>query len=274
MVNEVKGNYAPVNGLQLYYEIHGEGEPLVLLHGGFGVIGMFEQLLPALAQTRQVIAVELQGHGHTADADRPLTFEQMADDVAALIKHLELDQADVIGYSLGGGVALQTVIRHPDVVRKAILVSTPYKRTGWYPEVLAGMGMLSVEGFAATPIPQIYNNMAPHPEDWPKLVEKTRTLLAQDYDWGTEVSAITTPVMIIVGDGDGLSPAHAAEMFGLLGGGKGDGDQKGLPASQFAVLPATTHVGWAPPFHGIITRIDLLMPMINDFLDSPAPEKQ
>ncbi len=156
MNDEAKGHYAPVNGLQMHYEMYGEGLPLVLLHGGFGVIGMFEQLLPALARLRQVIGVELQGHGHTADVDRPLTFEQMADDVAALINYLGLERADVLGYSLGGGVALQTVIRHPEVVRKAVLISTPYKRSGWYPEVLAGMGAVSVEGFAGTPIQQAY----------------------------------------------------------------------------------------------------------------------
>ncbi len=272
MNDEAKGHYAPVNGLQMHYEMYGEGLPLVLLHGGFGVIGMFEQLLPALARLRQVIGVELQGHGHTADVDRPLTFEQMADDVAALINYLGLERADVLGYSLGGGVALQTVIRHPEVVRKAVLISTPYKRSGWYPEVLAGMGAVSVEGFAGTPIQQAYMNAAPNPDDWPTLIEKTRSLLGKDYDWSDSVAAIKTPILIVVGDADGVSPTHAAEMFGLLGGGKADGDLAGMPSSQLAVLPGTTHVGWAPPFHGIITRTELLLPMVNEFLDAPMPE--
>jgi pimeloyl-ACP methyl ester carboxylesterase len=132
------GNYAPVNGLNLYYEMHGSGDPFILIHGGFGITGMFDALLPTLATSRQVIPVELQGHGHTADIDRPFSYEQMADDIAALIKHLGLANADVLGYSLGGGVALQTAIRHPQVVRKLVVVSAPYKRAGWYPEVLAG----------------------------------------------------------------------------------------------------------------------------------------
>ena len=145
-----QGRYANVNGLRMYYEIHGKGQPLVLLHGGLGVIGMFEQILPGLVETRQVIGVELQAHGHTADINRPLSFDLMADDIAALIKHLGLKSADIFGYSLGGGVALQTAIRHPDVVRKLVIVSAPYKSDGWYPEVRAGMSAMNAE--AAKPM--------------------------------------------------------------------------------------------------------------------------
>ena len=134
-----KGNYAEVNGLEMYYEIHGTGEPLILLHGGVGAIEMFGEVLPLLAEGRQVIAADLQAHGRTADIDRPLSFESMADDIAALIEHLGFAKADVMGYSLGGGVALQTAIRHPEVVRKLVVVSTPFERDGWYPEILAGM---------------------------------------------------------------------------------------------------------------------------------------
>jgi pimeloyl-ACP methyl ester carboxylesterase len=138
-----KGSYVSVNGLNMYYEMHGNGEPLVMLHGAFGTIDMHGALLPLLAQTRQVIAVELQAHGHSADIDRPLSYEMMADDIAALIKHLEIGQADILGYSLGGGVALQTAIRHPEVVRKLVVVSAPYKCDGWYAEVLAGQTAIS-----------------------------------------------------------------------------------------------------------------------------------
>src|SRR5215213_1361591 len=138
-MNENKGNHAAVNGLELYYEIHGEGEPLILLHGGVGAIEMFGEVLPLLAEGRRVIAVDLQAHGRTADIDRPMTFEAMADDVAALIEHLGLGEADVMGYSLGGAVALRTAIRHPEVVRKLVLVPTPFKRDGWNPEGLTGM---------------------------------------------------------------------------------------------------------------------------------------
>jgi pimeloyl-ACP methyl ester carboxylesterase len=269
---EAKGNYAPIHGLQMYYEIHGTGQPLVLLHGGFGGISMFEQLLPDLAQMRQVIGVELQGHGHTADIDRPLSFEQMADDVASLIEHLGLEQVDIFGFSLGGAVALQTVIRQPKVVRKAVLVSTPSRRDGWYPEVRAGLSALSVEGFAQTPVYEAYLKTSPRPEAWPTVVAKMRQLLTEDYDWAEVVAAIKAPVLLVVGDSDGIPPAHAVEFFGLLGGGKRDGDQGGLPASALAVLPATTHAGWAPPFHGIITRTQLLLPIVTEFLDSPMPD--
>ena len=258
---ETKGSYAPVNGLDMYYEIHGTGQPLVLLPGGFMTIEAMGSLVPSLAQTRQVIAVELQGHGHTADIDRPLSFELMADDIAALIKHLGLEQADIFGYSLGGGVALQTAIRHPEVVRKLALASTPFKRDGWYPEVLAGMAAINAEVFAGTPI---------H-EAWPAVVAKMRQLLTEDYDWAEGVAALKTPVLILVGDADSVRSMHAVEFFGLLGGGKADGDLAGPPPAQLAVLPATTHVGWAPPYHGIMTRTELLLPIITEFLDAPMP---
>jgi pimeloyl-ACP methyl ester carboxylesterase len=264
-----KGSYALVNGLNIYYEIHGVGEPLVLLAGGFMTIEAMGQVLSPLSESRQVIAVELQGHGHTADIDRPLSFELMADDIAALIKHLRLEQADIFGFSLGGGVALQTAIRHPEVVHKLVLASTAYKRDGWYPEVLRGMASISVEGFAGTPIYEAYLKTSPKPEAWPTVVAKVRQLLSEDYDWGQNVAAMRVPTMIVIGDADSVRTAHAVEFFSLLGGGKADGDMAGLPPAQLAVLPATTHVGWAPPYHGIITRTQLLLPIITEFLDAP-----
>ncbi len=171
------GAYAPVNGLNLYYEVHGTGQPLILLHGGVGAIEMFGEVLSLLAQDRQVIAVDLQAHGRTADIDRPLSFELMADDIAALIRHLGLERADIFGFSLGGGVGLQTAIRHPEVVRKLALASTAFKRNGWYPEVLAGMASISVETFAGTPIHEAYLKTSPKPEAWPTFVAKMRQLL-------------------------------------------------------------------------------------------------
>jgi len=159
-----QGAYAKVNGLDLYYEIHGSGQPLVLLPGGFMTIEAMGELVPQLAAARRVIGVELQGHGHTADIERPLRFELMADDIAALIRRLGLEQADVFGFSLGGGVALQTAIWHPEVVRKLALASTAFKRDGWYPEVLAGMASISVETFAGTPIHEAYLKTSPRPE--------------------------------------------------------------------------------------------------------------
>lgn len=241
-----QGGYASVNDLKIYYEIHGTGKPLVLLAGGFMTIEAMGQVLAPLSSSRQVIAVELQGHGHTADIDRPLSFELMADDIAALIKHLELERADVFGFSLGGGVALQTAIRHPEVVRKLVLASTPYKREGWYPEVLAAMASMNAEAVIVSP---------------PTFVAKMRQLLTEDYDWAEDVSAMRVPTLIMIGDADSVRTAHAVEMFGLLGGGKTDGAMGGRPPSQLAVLPATTHFT-------ILARTDLLLPIMAPFLDS------
>jgi pimeloyl-ACP methyl ester carboxylesterase len=265
-----QGKYANVNGLKMYYEIHGNGQPLILLHGGFGVIGMFEQNLPALAEKRQVIAVELQGHGHTADMERPLSFEQMADDVAALIKHLGLENADILGYSLGGGAALQTAIRHPNVVRKLVLVSTPCKSDGWDPEVRAGMKSMNAEvgkTWVGSPMYQAYASVAPKPEDWPALVGKMGQLLSQDYDWSEAVLALKSPVMIVVGDADSVRTAHAVEFFELLGGGQRDAgwDGSGMSNSRLAILPATTHYD--------IFSSPALAAAVIPFLDAPMPQK-
>ena len=267
-----RGSYARVNGLDLYYELHGSGQPLVVLPGSFWTIEAMGELVPQLATTRRVIAVELQGHGHTADIDRPLSFESMADDIAALITSLGLEQADLFGYSLGGGVALQTAIRHPEVVRKLALASTAFKRDGWYPEDLAAMSAISAEAFAGTPIHDAYLRTSPKPDAWPTVVAKVRQLVTSDYDWTAGVAALKTPTLILVGDADGLRLAHAVEFFGLLGGGQADGDLAGLPRASLAVLPATTHVGWAPPYHGIMTRTHLLLPILTEFLDAPRED--
>jgi pimeloyl-ACP methyl ester carboxylesterase len=264
--------YASINGLNLYYEIRGSGEPLVLLPGGFMTVEAMGEIVPQLAATRRVIGVELQGHGHTADIERPLHFELMADDIAALIRQLGLERTDIFGYSLGGGVGLQTAIRHPGFVRKLALASTPFKRDGWYPEVLVGMASISVETFAGTPIHETYLKTSPRPEAWPNFVAKMRQLLSEDYDWAGGVAALKIPTLIMVGDADSLRLSHMVEFFGLLGGGKADGDMNGLPPAQLAILPSTTHVGWAPPFHGIMTRTELLLAIITEFLDSPMPE--
>ncbi len=241
-----QSGYAPVNGLSLYYEIHGDGAPLILLHGGGGATGMFGALLPTLTAARQVIAVDLQAHGRTADIDRPLHIEHMADDIAALIAHLGLSSATVMGYSLGGAVAIQTAIRHASVVDKLIIVSTPYKRDGWYPASRAAMDQMNAgaaEFLKQTPMYELYAAIAPRVEDWPVLWGKMGDLLRQDYDWSEGVAALVMPTMIIFGDADSVSPAHAAEFFGLLGGGKVDGswDRSGMTPHRLAILPDTTH---------------------------------
>lgn len=260
--------YAPVNGLNLYYEIHGSGAPLILLHGGGGATGMFGALLPTLAATRQVIAVDLQAHGRTADIDRPLRYEHMADDIAALIAHLGLPSATVMGYSLGGAVAIQTAIRHADVVDKLIVVSTPHKRDGWYAASRAGMdqlGAATAEMLKQSPMYELYVGIAPRVEDWPVLWEKIGDMLRQDYDWSEGVAALAMPTMLIFGDADSVSPAHAAEFFGLLGGGKIDGgwDRSGMTPHRLAILPDTTHYD--------IFASPALVAVVAPFLAAPTP---
>ncbi|MCB0021653.1 MAG: alpha/beta hydrolase [Caldilinea sp.] len=266
--SDFRVGYAPVNGVGMYYEVHGAGAPLILIHGGFGVTGMFAPLLPALAAQRQVIAVELQGFGHTADIDRPFRYEYFADDIAALIDHLGLEQADVLGYSLGGGVALQAVIRHPDVVRKVVVVSAPFRRDGWYADVLAGMAALDAGVLGNTPLYEIYAAVAPTPANFPHLVEKTRQLLSTPYDWGNELAALAVPALLVMADADSFPPSHAAEMFALLGGGQRDAGWEGRerPASQLAILPGATH-------YDILTHTDLLLPILAAFLATPLPDR-
>ena len=263
---DARSSYASVNGLNLYYEIHGAGEPLILLHGGVGAIEMFGEVLPSLAQNCQVIAVDLQAHGRTADIDRPLSFELMAGDIAALIKHLGIEDANVMGYSLGGGVALRTAIQHPEVVRKLVLVSTPFKRDGWYPEILVGMGQMGpqvAEPMKQTPMYQQYASIAPKPEDWPVLLTKLGELLRQDYDWSKDVAAIKAPTFIVVGDADSVRTAHAVAFFELLGGGKVDAgwDGSGMSNARLAILPAMTHYN--------IFSSPTMASVVAQFLDAP-----
>jgi pimeloyl-ACP methyl ester carboxylesterase len=264
--------YAQLTDLDLYYEIYGSGRPLILLPGSFYTIAAMEPLVSALAATRQVVAVELQGHGHTGDIARPLRFELLADDIAALIAYLGLGRADILGYSLGGGVALQTAFRHPEAVRKLALLSAPYSSAGWYPEDRAAQASITADAFSGTPLHDAYLKTSPTPVAWPTVVAKVRDLVTADYDWAEEVAALQTPTLLVIGDGDGVQLSHAVAFFGLLGGGKADGDLAGLSASALAILPATTHVGWAPPFHGILTRTQLLVPMIAEFLDASSDD--
>ena len=264
----VTKGYASVNGLKLYYETQGTGTPLVLLHGGLGTLEMFGEVTGLLAKNHRVIAVDLQAHGRTGDINRPLSYTLMADDIAALIKQLGFKQADVMGYSLGGEVALQTAIRHPEVVQKLVLVSTAFKRDGWYPEILAGMAQLSAaaaEPMKQTPLYQAYASLAPKVEDWPVLLEKVGTLLKQDYDWSKDVSAIKLPVLLVVGDADAVRTAHTAQFYELLGGGKRDAgwDGSGMSKSRLAILPGLTHY--------TIFSSPALAATVTPFLDAPMP---
>jgi pimeloyl-ACP methyl ester carboxylesterase len=272
MCDDSRGNYAEVNGLNMYYEIHGTGQPLVLLHGAYMTIDAMGEVVPALAETRQVIAVELQGHGRTADIDRPLTYEQMADDIAALLRHLVIEKADVFGYSMGGGVAFQVAIRHPEVVRKLVVASASYTSDGMHPELLEMIPTLTPEVFAGSPIEEAYLRTAPNPDDFPTLVAKLKRLDMEPFAWPPEdIRGIAAPTLLIIGDSDAIRLEHAVELFRLLGGGV-MGDLAGLPKSQLAVLPGTTH--FVPPGSAVLDRADWLLSMIPPFLDAPMPEGQ
>ena len=268
---DVQTGYAPVNGLRMYYEIHGSGRPLILLHGAYMTIDMMGPLLPGLARARRVIAVEQQGHGRTADADRPITYEQMADDTAALAGHLGIANADVVGYSMGGAVALQSAIRHPSLVRRLVVASASFSSDAMHAEALEMFPSITPELFAGTPIEEAYQRTAPNPDDFPKLVAKLTELDVTPFTWPAEdIRAITAPTLIVLGDSDGVRLEHAVEFFRLRGGGV-MGDLAGLPASQLAVLPGTAH--FVPPGSGLLDRADWLLAMILPFLDAPTPEE-
>lgn len=267
-MTNTKGTYAAVNGLQLYYEIHGQGEPLLLLHGGLNNVTLLGNTLTQLAATSQVIAVDLQGHGRTADIERPLRYELMADDMAALLRHLGYDQVDVMGYSLGGGTALRIAIQHPALVRKLVLVSVTYQRTGSYPEVIAGMDQMSGAAAAfmqGAPVYQSYIQLSPTPDKFPALLDKLGDLLRQPYDWSAAVAGLTMPVLLVFADADSVMTNHMVEFYQLLGGGQRDAGWDGAhkPTVQLAILPGQTHYD--------IFASPLLVPVVTPFLMAPMP---
>jgi pimeloyl-ACP methyl ester carboxylesterase len=259
--------YIPVNGLNMYYEIHGTGQPLVLLHGAFSAIGTsFGQVLPELAKTRQVVAFELQGHGRTVDIDRPLSLEGMAEDVAAALKELRIGSADVFGYSTGAAVALRLAISHPDLVRKLVLASVTYTMDGVHPGLMDGLTEMTPEMMFGSPWHEEYMRIAPHPENFATLFAKKTQMDNEIRDLPAEaIQAIKAPTLLIIGDSDLVRPEHAVEMFRLLGGGVFGDTPAGLPNSQLAVLPGTSHVT-------VVHRADLLLAIIPPFLDAPMPE--
>ncbi|MGH7760003.1 MAG: alpha/beta fold hydrolase [Candidatus Dormibacteraceae bacterium] len=248
--NQAKGvgHHAEVNGINLYYETHGSGRPLVLLHGGLGSGEMFGPVLPMLSERHQVVAVDLQGHGRTADIDRPLDVRLMAGDIAALVDHLELDKPDLVGYSLGGGVALQTAAKFPGKIRRLVLVSANVRTDAIYAEMRAQQGQVNaaaVDFMKETPMYQLYQRVAPRPQDFPRLLTKIGEAMSKDFDFTEDVRGLEMPTLVIAGDADMAPPSHYVEVFKLLDGGlrdggwMGDGRPKGGHA--LAILPGLTH---------------------------------
>jgi pimeloyl-ACP methyl ester carboxylesterase len=261
-----RSGYAPVNGLNMYYEIRGEGQPLLLLHGAFSGIGTsFGKLLPGLVEGRQVIGVELQAHSRTADIDRPLDLELLAEDTAAFLQYLNIEQADVFGYSNGAAVALRLAVRHPNLVRKQVLASIGFKRDGIYPELWAGLDQMKPEMMHGSPWHDEYLKLAPDPDHFATFFAKKTEMDRNAKDVPDEsIRAISAPTLLIIGDSDIVRPEHAVEFFRLLGGGV-IGDLAGLPRHRLAILPGTTHVT-------VVDQVELLVPMITSFLGAPMPE--
>lgn len=256
-----ESGYADVNGLKLYYEVYGEGKPIVLLHGSFMTIPLnWAPIIPLLARDRRVIAAEMQGHGRTRDTAREISYEGMADDVSGLLKHLHVDSADVIGYSMGGGIAFQVAVRHPEQVRRLVVLSGAYAHDGWWPDVEASFATIDAAMFKGSPLQEQYESLGNDPAHFPEFVKKVISIDLKPYDWSKDVKAIQAPMFIALGDADGIRYEHALELFRAKGGGK-MGDIHGLPQSRLAVLPGTTHIG-------MMQRVSWLIPMITDFLDS------
>ena len=259
--------YAPVNGLKMYYEVRGSGEPLVMIHGAFmSVSGDWADWVNELSKSHKVIAIEMQGHGRTGDIDRPITPANTADDVSALLDYLKIPKADVLGYSLGAGAAMQCAIRHPDRVRKVVVISYAFRRDGWIPEVNDALSELTPEVFKGSPFETEYRQMNPNPDGFASFVKHVVTSNSSPWDFGADkMKATTAPMFFIDGDADGVKLEHIAEMFRLKGGG-GAGDIGPRSESRVAILPETTHVT-------LMSRMSILVPMINDFLDV-KPGKQ
>lgn len=242
----VDSGYVEANGVNYYYEVHGRGEPLLLLHGGLGSINMFGAVLPALAADRQVVAVDLHGHGRTALGERPISLIDMGDDMAVIIDALGYEKLDVLGYSLGGGVAFRLAVQHPDVVRRLAMVSAGFAQEGFYPEMLpmqAQVGAAMAEAMKDTPMYQSYVAVAPRPEDFPRLLDRMGELMRTPYNWAEDVKTLRMPVMIVFGDSDMYRPEHIVEFYQLLGGGLKDAGwaREHMSQNRLAILPDLTH---------------------------------
>ena len=260
--------YAPVNGLKMYYEVRGSGEPVVLLHGAFmAIAGDWNDWINELSKTRKVIAVEMQSHGRTADISRDMSYDNLADDVAGLLDHLKIPSADIVGYSLGGSVAIDCAIRHPAKVRKVVSISAVMRRDGWVKEGLDAFPQITAETFKGSPIEAEYKQLSPTPAEFPNFVKRVIAMALRPYDFGADkLKATKAPMFFIHGDADGVRLEHIAEMYRLKGGGDIHGDMHPRPASRLAILPNTTHVT-------LMDRRQTIVPMIIEFLDD-KPQKQ
>jgi pimeloyl-ACP methyl ester carboxylesterase len=261
------GRRVQVNGMQMYYEVSGpaRGEPLIILHGAYMNIPSMGAIIPRLAKTRRVYALEFQGHGRTTDIDRPITYQNLADDVAAFMDAVGLTKADVFGYSMGAAAGLQLAIRHPQKVNKLALASVAYDLSGWQPAFTAFIPQMTVEMIVAMPFAAEYRKLAPNPDGFPELARKLIALEHEPMAWESDVRALKAPILIITGDADVVTLEHAVAMFRLLGGG-GMGDMgTPLPASRLAVLPATSHTA-------VITQTDLLHALIEPFFKGETPK--
>jgi pimeloyl-ACP methyl ester carboxylesterase len=272
MIGPVRSGYAEAHGIGLYHEVYGSGEPLVLIHGGLTTIGEMQGWVQPLAETRQVIAVEMQGHGHTEDTDRPLACTTMGDDIAALLDCLESPQADVVGHSFGAACALRAAIQHPDRVRRLVVISSPYATSGWYPEAHEGMGQVSAtiaEDMMQTPTGEL-SKQWPDPERFPQFLDKMGQMMGEDYDWSEDVAKLPMPVLLVFADNDSVPTRHIAEFFALLGGGlkePGWTDTQ-LSKSRLAIVPGYSHYNFlsSPEVPEIVAKF------LADSLENPSAD--
>lgn len=264
-----KTGYATVNGMRSYYEVHGAGQPLVLLHGGLMTIDTLQPFLGQLAAKRQVIAVELEGHGRSVDMDRPLSIKQMAKDLDGLLGQLGVSKADVMGYSMGAGVAMRLAIQSPTRVRRLVLISAAVGDDAFYPSITAQWPGLSGEALAGTPMEKAYQAVAPDPGRFNAFIDKMKTSMLNPEPWtDADIAAVKAPVLLVVGDADLIKPEAALDLFRKLGGALPHGGMGPLPQSQFAILPSTTHFN-------ILNRPEYLLPMADAFLEAatlPPPQ--
>src|SRR4051812_16953608 len=263
-IAQTKSGHVAANGVNYYYEIHGAGEPLLLLHGGLGSIDMLRPQLPALSKNRRVIAVDLHGHGRTALGDRPISLIDMGDDMAVILKNLGVAQADVFGYLLGGGVAFRLAVQHPQMVRRLALLSAGFAQDGFFPEMLpmqAQVGAAMAPHMKDTPMYKSYVAVAPKPEDFPRLLDRMGELMRKSYDWSEDVKKLQMPVMLVYGDSDMYRPEHIVRFYQLLGGGLKDAgwQRENMARNRLAILPDLTHYD--------IFLAPALVPTVMPFLD-------